>query len=713
MRMPYGTATQTVHPEHESAPEMRLRGRWLFIARATWLAVLLLVSVVFMATLLVEFIQLQQVCVSDNCNHPYLTPESFANLRTIGLSTQAFATYFITVIIIFALVWITAGILIFWHKSDDRMALFVSLFLVTFGPSFAADPRVLAAAFPAWQWPAAIVGFLGASGLIFLLCLFPDGHFVPHWSLWLAVVWIALQAVTFFFPASPFNPDHWPEPLALVLSLAIFSTLIAAQIYRYRRVSSQQQRQQTKWLLFSTALAIMIVLILGFLDFLIASTGLVAEVISNTLLYTAFALIPISICVAILRYRLWEIDTLINRTLVFGALTACVVGIYVLVVGSLSLLFQTSGNLPISLLATGLVAVAFQPLRNQLQRGVNRLLYGARDEPYAVLAHLGQRLERAHDPEAVLPTIVETVRDALKIPYAAIIIDQDGSAAFVAASGSPVANPLSLPLAYQGEAIGLLILGPRGVGETFNPADRGLIAVLARQAGVVAYAVRLSAALQRSREQLVLAREEERRRLRNDLHDGIGPQLASLTMKIETARLRLAHDPLADTLLSELVTLTQATIADVRRTVYDLRPPSLDELGLLSALRERAAQYQTQGAGGVQIWVDAPEELGSLPAAVEVAVYRVAQEGLANVIRHAQAHNCWLRLSLDTAAGALCLEVQDDGQGIAAPQRYGVGLRSMRERVTELGGTITVEPGASGGTRVCAVFPLKAWPDER
>jgi signal transduction histidine kinase len=239
-------------------------------------------------------------------------------------------------------------------------------------------------------------------------------------------------------------------------------------------------------------------------------------------------------------------------------------------------------------------------------------------------------------------------------------------------------------------------------------ADRRLIAVLARQVGVAAHAVRLTAALQRSREQLVLAREEERRRLRNDLHDGIGPQLASLTLKIQTARLRLSHDPLAETLLTELAARTQATVADIRRVVYDLRPPSLDELGLLSALRESAAQYQAQGAGGAQFHIDAPEHLAPLPAAVEVAVYRIAQEALTNVMRHAQAHNCWLRLAVDGPAGVLCLEVQDDGPGIAPTHRTGVGLRSMRERATELGGTLTVAPGATGGTQVRAVLPLKS-----
>jgi signal transduction histidine kinase len=232
--------------------------------------------------------------------------------------------------------------------------------------------------------------------------------------------------------------------------------------------------------------------------------------------------------------------------------------------------------------------------------------------------------------------------------------------------------------------------------------------VLARQAGVAAYAVRLTADLQRSRERLVLAREEERRRLRNDLHDGLGPQLASLTLKIQTARLRLAHDPLADTLLTELVARTQAAVADIRRVVYDLRPPALDELGLVSALHESVAQYQGQRPAGVQIRIEAPAHLPPLPAAVEVAVYRIAQEALTNVVKHAQARTCVLRLSMDDPAGTLGLEVQDDGRGLGPEHRLGVGLRSMRERAVELGGTLAVEPVDGRGTLVRARLPLKA-----
>jgi signal transduction histidine kinase len=470
------------------------------------------------------------------------------------------------------------------------------------------------------------------------------------------------------------------------------------------------QRQQTKWVVFGLTAAMT-----GFVLLLLLppNAGAIATLAGETGNDLFFLFIPISLAIAILRYRLWDIDIIINRALVYGALTASVAGLYILVVGYLGALFRTGGNLLISLLATGLVAVLFQPLRGWLQRSVNRLMYGRRDEPYAVIARLGRRLESSLAPEAVLPTIVETVAQALKLPYAAITWQQDGAEVTAATFGKAVNELLRLPLNYQGEQIGELMLAPRGPGESFTPADRALLSDLARQAGVAAHAVRLTTDLQRltgelqqSRIQLVSAREEERRRLRRDLHDGLGPQLASLTLKLETARNKLAHDPLADRLLADLTSRTQTAVADIRRLVYALRPPALDELGLLSALREQALQYSQQGQSPLLITCQAPESLPPLPAAIEVALYRIAQEALTNVVRHARADQCHLRLVLDAEAGVLSLEIQDNGCGLPPTHRRGVGLTSMRERAEELGGTWVIEAAATGGTRILVRFPF-------
>jgi signal transduction histidine kinase len=213
--------------------------------------------------------------------------------------------------------------------------------------------------------------------------------------------------------------------------------------------------------------------------------------------------------------------------------------------------------------------------------------------------------------------------------------------------------------------------------------------------------VRLTNDLQRSRERLVTAREEERRRLRRDLHDGLGPALGSLTLQLDLVRTLLTQDlAAADTLLVELKGQVQTSLADIRRLVYALRPPTLDELGLLSALREQVTHYRQ---AGLSITLNAPERLPPLPAAVEVALYRIAQEALTNMVRHAQASTCVVSLRVERDA---CLEIGDDGQGLPADFRAGVGLTSMRERAAELGGTCLIEPGATGGTRVLVRLPL-------
>jgi len=266
-----------------------------------------------------------------------------------------------------------------------------------------------------------------------------------------------------------------------------------------------------------------------------------------------------------------------------------------------------------------------------------------------------------------------------------------------------------LALLYQTEQIGELLLAPRGPGESFTPADHVLLADLARQAGTAAHAVRLTADLKRltmdlqgSRERLVTAREEERRRLRRDLDDGLGPTLGHLTLQLDGVSDLIVQDPSAALAqVAQLKALVQGTMADIRQLVYALRPPALDELGLVTALCEQATQYHQ--VGGLQVTVEAQTALPPLPAAVEVAAYRIALEALTNVVRHAQAHTCCIILTL---SDALLLDILDDGRGFPHTLRAGVGLASMRERAAELGGTCVIEARPEGGMRVHACLPL-------
>jgi signal transduction histidine kinase len=289
------------------------------------------------------------------------------------------------------------------------------------------------------------------------------------------------------------------------------------------------------------------------------------------------------------------------------------------------------------------------------------------------------------------------------LPYAAIALRQPDGLVLAAASGHATGDELRMPLAYQHDSVGELRLAPRGQREDFGPADLRLLDDLARQAGAAVYAVRLSGELQRSRERLVNAREEERRRLRRDLHDELAPTLAALALSAATARDRTTSDPATRALLDELYAGLRGAVGDIRRLVYELRPPALDELGLVAALRERAAQYTAADGNGLHVVVEAPEQVPPLPAAVEVAAYRVVQEALMNVVRHAQAHTCTVRLAL---ADGLQIEVSDDGTGLPEVYRAGVGLRSMRERALELGGRCSIEPRPEGGTHVSVWLPV-------
>ena len=706
-----------VSPLEHRETNTQLSGYQLVLARTTWAVIVLTALALWVVTIPPGYAQYLKVCTQSVCQNQQATPELVRALHSSGLSLQFYALYLMTLAAGVVLIFCAIGAIIAWRRSRDWMALLVSLTLVIIGTAIFTPYQQLAAAYPLTQAPGDLLQFL-LNTLPFLVgYLFPNGHFVPRWTRWLALLLVLFVGGSTIFPTSLFNSDTWPGPLGIVAQIVVFGTVLFAQIYRYLRVSTLAERQQTKWVVFGiTALIIYFIALTIFstLDPSLTQANSLGVLFAEASFVLAVILVPLTIAFSILRYRLWDIDFLINRTLVYGLLTGLVIGIYVLVVGYLGVAFRTNGSLIISLIATGLVAVLFQPLRGLLQRGVNRLLYGLRDEPYVVLAGLGQRLKTTLVPDAVLSTIVATVREALKLSYAAIEVQEGSDFALASSSGTPPAKEaLRLPLIHQGELIGVLLIAPRERDEALTPADLRLLDDLTPQIGNAIHTVRLTSDLQaltqdlqRSREHLVSAREEERRRLRRDLHDGLGPMLSAILLKVGLARTLHRRDPeTTETLLKQLEGEIETVIGDIRRVVYNLRPPALDELGLTGALREYVASLSHQDGqhDAPRVTVEANSSLPPLPAAVEVAAYRIVQEAVTNVIRHAHAQSCQVRLLMKDG---LQIEVSDNGKGFESADRAGVGLTSMRERAEELGGTFTISKTQPCGTEVTACFPL-------
>jgi signal transduction histidine kinase len=300
--------------------------------------------------------------------------------------------------------------------------------------------------------------------------------------------------------------------------------------------------------------------------------------------------------------------------------------------------------------------------------------------------------------------LVQTIAHTLKIPHVAIWLP-NGENQFEPAAmwGEAPSHVETIPLTYQNETIGRLVVVPRGPHESFNRGEQQLLNTIAALTANTVRAVQLSDELRRSRQRIVAAREDERRRLQRDLHDGLGPQLASQTLTLEAvAQLMPANPEKAQVLLSSLKIQAQEAMLDVRRLVYDLRPPALDDLGLVGALQQSASRYAT---GLLRFSVDMPQTLLELPAAVETAAYRIAQEAMTNVVRHAGATVCTVRLSCRDAH--LIVEIRDNGRGLSRDRTNGVGLQAMKERTTELNGHFLIESLPDGGTLVQARLPLE------
>ncbi len=558
---------------------------------------------------------------------------------------------------------------------------------------------------------------LSLTGLVLPL-VFPEGTLLsPRWrpALWAALAFIPLWAAGYaFIPQSMGGyfrdlPDPYTfasldrvfealQILAVACGLAAGAAAAASVTLRWRR-ADRVVRQQLKWFLAVLPLAA-VSIIADFID----SGGLVNVALGAL----AGALMPVGIGIAVLRYRLYEIDILLRRAVLYGLLTAGVAAVYVGVVAVAELVFgRRAGGMGVRVVATAVAAAALFPLRDRVQRQVDRLFYGDRGMPYEALARLGRRVEESAGTELALDSVVKTIADSLRLSYAALELRVGDEWRQAAAYGLAPAEVTGFPLISQRETVGRLLVGTRSPGERLSSDDERLLADLARQAGPATHAVALRQALDASRAGLVTAREEERRRLRRDLHDGLGPTLAGLTLGLDTARARSGGQPDLQDLLARLKAETQRAVTDVRRIVYGLRPPALDEFGLVGSLREEILRLAHE-APALSVTLDAPgEDLADLPAAVEVACYRIVTEALTNVTRHAHATRCCVRIGLNHG---LDVDVSDDGVGLPEGWRTGVGIASMRERVTELGGTLTIEPCLPHGTRITACLPAQEEP---
>jgi two-component system NarL family sensor kinase len=548
-----------------------------------------------------------------------------------------------------------------------------------------------------WPWTPALV-VVPTVGLL----LFPDGHASSRrWRRLLVVAWavIAAQVLNELFAPHLLDYPHRHNPTALpgvagtiadalgatIVAVPVIVTLAAWSVHqRFRQADSDTERAALRivmpaaWLIAASWWSCGAVILL---------TGNSDDATTPEL--SGVAILAVTAWIATRRYGLFDTRQVINRGLVYTALSIIVLGIYLGAAALVDLIAANSVGAAVAAVAAVLCAL---PLRGGLQRAADRLVYGMRGDPYAALEQLGHRLAGAVEPEAVLPDVVASIRHALRLPYVRLELTHA-----VVESGSAIGGGEPFRLFFAGEQVGTLLVGHRDREPDFTPGERRLLAALAGQLAAAAHAVSLIDDLRSSRERLVSATEEERRRIRRDLHDSVGPGLAGVVLGLYRARRQLETEPLsAARQIEDLSVQTQEAIAEIRRLVYDLRPPALDELGLVGALAEQASRFGP-------ITVTGPNPLPALPAAAEVAAYRIAVEAMTNIVRHAGAASAAVRISVD---GCLQLEISDSGAGLPEGYRAGVGIISMRERAAELGGHCTIEHASPHGTVVRASIPL-------
>jgi signal transduction histidine kinase len=553
-----------------------------------------------------------------------------------------------------------------------------------------------AAWFAGWGWmPQLLVPAL-------LPLLFPTGRLPsPRWRpvlladvTLLAGLFLLLALTPHPIDASdrvlnPWAPVRatWARSLTTVVILGVLLLVVVGLVsllVRMRR-SAGVERRQIQWLVLGTVTTVILAVV----------AGLAPAWLDEPLWTLAVAAIPLAVLVGMVRHGLFDVQVVLNRTLVYALLTGVVVVGYLVAAAQLGeIAAQKLGVLAVALLAL-LLALA----RDRLQRAVDRALFGQRHDPYAVVDRVGQRIEAAPGPAEAVADSLDELRAALRLPSVDVLPDDPRLQR--RSVGSPVAGTVDLPITAHGRRVAVLRVGLRHRGARFTAAERSVLDDAGRRVGALLQAAALVEDVRGSRERVVGAREEERRRLRHDLHDGVGPQLAGLALQLDSLGKRVAGDEENRARVQRLRDQLRDTVVVVRRLVDDLRPPALDDVGLLEALREQVRSFTGDAGPAVEV---AGSPLPALPAAVEVAAYRIATEAVTNAVRHASPSRVGVQLA--ECDERLVVEVRDDGRGFSDEVRRGVGMTSMEERAAEVGGRLSVDTGP-GGTTVRAELPVE------
>lgn len=482
-------------------------------------------------------------------------------------------------------------------------------------------------------------------------------------------------------------PDHMKtaaDALALIGLVACVAALllsVAGLVHRWRTGDTLRQ-QQLLWLTLAFVAPVLFL-------------PLIATDVAQPWLFALVTIpVPVAVAVAILQRRLYDVQLAFSRALTYAALSAAVAALYALTVAGVGAVLDQRGAAWLTWLAAGVVAVSFAPLRDVLQRGVSRLTYGQWAEPAEVLGATARRLADATDVPALLDSLATDLSETLRLSRVEI---WDSTGHLLAAHGVLGASLKKDHLIAYGAPVGELRWASQ---RELRDVDRRLLDDIGRQLGAVVHAAGLVERLRTAQHHLVLTREEERRRLRRDLHDGLGPTLASLTLNVDELRNRWPQLSDPDAELLTLRSSIQTAVREVRRIVEGLHPAPLDQLGLAGALEQLAS---ATGPSDTDVAV-LVKDLPPLPAAVEVATFRMVQEALTNALRHAHADH--VTVTLEAVGGHLSAQVEDDGTGTLTPRAGGVGLTSMRERAEELGGTLSLHSDPSRGTTVRIELPL-------